>query len=145
MMTSSNGSIFRVTDPFSGEFTEGKGQWRGALIFSLICARINGWVNNGDTGDLRRHRAHCDVNVMISLCWNVTLMTHLCLSYIVNPKIDDVSCHTRASVAKVLPYITSSLRILSNGRYKIIYRRCIFSLLGPFLLTWIDVHSCMDK
>ena len=23
-----------------------KGQWRGALMFSLICARINGWVNN---------------------------------------------------------------------------------------------------
>ena len=22
------------------------GQWRGALMFSLICARINGWVNN---------------------------------------------------------------------------------------------------
>ena len=23
-----------------------KGQWRGALMFTLICARINGWVNN---------------------------------------------------------------------------------------------------
>ena len=23
-----------------------KGQWRGALMFSLICTRINGWVNN---------------------------------------------------------------------------------------------------
>ena len=23
-----------------------KGQWRGAVMFSLICARINGWVNN---------------------------------------------------------------------------------------------------
>ena len=41
-----------------------KGQWRGALMFSLICARINGWVNNGEAGDLRRHRAHCDVIVM---------------------------------------------------------------------------------
>ena len=42
-----------------------KGQWRGALVFSLICARINGWVNNGDVGDLRRPRAHCDVIVTI--------------------------------------------------------------------------------
>ena len=42
-----------------------KGQWRGALMFSLICARINGWVNNRETGDLRRHQAHCDVIVMI--------------------------------------------------------------------------------
>ena len=41
-----------------------KGQWRGAL-FSLIYARINGWVNNGDASDLRRHRAHYDVTVMI--------------------------------------------------------------------------------
>ena len=41
-----------------------KGQWRGALMFSLICARINGWVNNREAGDLRRHRAHYDVVVM---------------------------------------------------------------------------------
>ena len=41
-----------------------KGQWRGALIFTLICARINGWVNNHEAGDLRRNRAHCDVTVM---------------------------------------------------------------------------------
>ena len=41
-----------------------KGQWRGALMFSLICTRINGWVNNGEAGDLRRHRHHYDVIVM---------------------------------------------------------------------------------
>ena len=35
-----------------------KGQWRGALMFSLICAWINIWVNNREAGDLRRHRAH---------------------------------------------------------------------------------------
>ena len=41
-----------------------KGQWRGALMFSLICAWINGWVNNREAGDLRRHHAHYDVTVM---------------------------------------------------------------------------------
>ena len=41
-----------------------KGQWRGALMFSLICARINSWVNNGKPADLRRHRGHYDVIVM---------------------------------------------------------------------------------
>ena len=41
-----------------------KGQWRGALMFPLNCAWINGWVNNGGAGDLRRHRAHCDATVM---------------------------------------------------------------------------------
>ena len=55
MMTSSKGNIFRVT-----------GQWRGALMFSLICARINDWVNNREAGDLRRYRCHYDVNVMIA-------------------------------------------------------------------------------
>ena len=42
-----------------------KGQWRGALMFSLICARINGLVNNREAGDLRRHRPHYDVIVML--------------------------------------------------------------------------------
>ena len=41
-----------------------KGQWRGALVFSLICVWINGWVNTGETGDLRRYLVHCDVTVM---------------------------------------------------------------------------------
>ena len=42
-----------------------KGQWGGALMFCLICVWINGWVNNREAGDLRRHRAHYDVIVMI--------------------------------------------------------------------------------
>ena len=41
-----------------------KGQWRGALMFTLICARINGWVNTREAGDLRRYRPHYDVIVM---------------------------------------------------------------------------------
>ena len=41
-----------------------KGQSRAALMFSLICVWINGWVNNREPGDLRRHRSHYDVNVM---------------------------------------------------------------------------------
>ena len=41
-----------------------KGQWRGALMFTLICARINGWVNNREAGDLRPNRAHYGVIVM---------------------------------------------------------------------------------
>ena len=41
-----------------------KGQWRGASMFSLICAWINGWVNNREAGDLRRYRSHYDVTVM---------------------------------------------------------------------------------
>ena len=43
-----------------------KGQWRGALMFSLIYAWINRSVNNGEAGDFRRYCVHYDVIVM----WN---------------------------------------------------------------------------
>ena len=43
-----------------------KGQWRGALVFSLICARIKNWVNSREAGDLIRHRGHYDISVMKS-------------------------------------------------------------------------------
>ena len=83
MMTSSNGNIFRITSPLCGEFTESpvnsphKGQWleRGALMLSLIYAWTNGWVNNRDIGDLRRHRAHHDVTVMHTLILNPATYT----------------------------------------------------------------------
>ena len=42
-----------------------KGQWRGALVFSLICVWINDWVNNREAGDLSRHRGHYDVIAMV--------------------------------------------------------------------------------
>ena len=48
-----------------------KGQWRGALMFSLICTWISDWVNNREAVDLRHHRGHCDVNVMIYICGNI--------------------------------------------------------------------------
>ena len=48
MMTPSNGNI-----------------WEWDLMCSLICARINGWVNNRNAGDLRRNHAHYDVTVMV--------------------------------------------------------------------------------
>ena len=68
-MTSSNGSI-----PASLAFVRGihrspvnslhKGPRRGAFMFSLTCAWINGWVNTREAGDLRRYRTHYDVTVM---------------------------------------------------------------------------------
>ena len=53
VMTSSNGNIFRVTGPLCGEFTGHR--W------------MNGYVNNREAGNLRRHRAHCYVTVMKQL------------------------------------------------------------------------------
>ena len=43
-----------------------KGQWRGALLFCLICAWTNGYyANNRDAGDLRQHHSRFDVTVML--------------------------------------------------------------------------------
>ena len=65
-MMSSNGDIFRVTGPLCGSLVNSphKSRWRRALVFSLICAWINGWVNNREAGDLRCHHAYYDVTVM---------------------------------------------------------------------------------
>ena len=48
-----------------------KGQWRGVLMFSLICVWINGWVNNREAGDLRCHRGHCNAlrTYNALMCW----------------------------------------------------------------------------
>ena len=58
-------AICAGNSPVTGEFPH-KGQWRGALMFSLICAWINGWVNNREAGDMRRYCTHYDVIVMIN-------------------------------------------------------------------------------
>ena len=41
-----------------------KGQWRAALMFSVIYAWKNVWVNNQDAGDMRRRRARYGITVM---------------------------------------------------------------------------------
>ena len=52
-----------------------KESWRGALMFCVICAWINGWVNN-EADDLRRRRAHYDVIVMTRVddSWTVCIV-----------------------------------------------------------------------
>ena len=58
-----------------------KGQWRGALMFTLICGRINGWVNNCEAGDFTRNPAHYHVIIM---CW--------CRQYWHNRDMKDKQC-----------------------------------------------------
>ena len=71
MMTSSNGNIFRVTGHLCGEFTgdrwipRTKASEAELWCFFFICAWMNGWVNNNEAGDVKRHRAHYDVDIML--------------------------------------------------------------------------------
>ena len=72
MMTASNGNNFRVTGPLCREFT-------GHLWIPLTKAsdvelwcffdvRLNKtWINNHEAGDLRCHRAHYDVIIMLHI------------------------------------------------------------------------------
>ena len=55
--------------PVTFEFPS-QSQWPRALMFSLICA----WIN-GEAGDFRRHRAHYDVTIMY-MNWKL-LLPHL--------------------------------------------------------------------
>ena len=53
-----------------------KGQWRGTLMFSLICAWTEAWVNDREASDLRHHRAHYDIVMLNS-------KSHLCRTFVI--------------------------------------------------------------
>ena len=57
-------AICAGNSPVSGDFPAQRPVTR-VLMFSLICAWINCWVNNGEAGDYRCYRTHYDVIVMI--------------------------------------------------------------------------------
>ena len=68
MMTSSNGSIFRVNGPLCGEFTGRRTKASDAELWCFLSSPpwIYGWVHNREAGDLRRYRAHYHVIVMVT-------------------------------------------------------------------------------
>ena len=68
-----------------------KGQWRGTLMFSLICAWIKGWVINCGAGKLRRYRAHYDVTVMYYLQKSLIVHTYQSSSILTAPPTQSVT------------------------------------------------------
>ena len=91
-----------------------KGQWRGTLMFSLICARINCWVNNREAGDLRRHRTHCDVIVM--RCPDTNLMS-CCTQYL------EVSfCHCSKMLSTTLKWSPNVTVCCKRGSTELLRR-----------------------
>ena len=84
MMTSSNGNIFCVTGPLCVAFTvhrwiltKGPVTQSFDIFFDLLLNE--GWVNNHEAGDLRRHRIHYDVTVIICpKTWRfITISRHI--------------------------------------------------------------------
>ena len=95
-----------------------KGQWRGALMFSLICVRINGWVNNREDGDLGRYRAHSDVIVMyhkrLMSRWCPSLGKHVALILISTNQL----VHRHAHGSTILSWF-----IHNYGPFKLVFLR----------------------
>ena len=103
-----------------------KGQLRGALMFSLICVWINSWVNNGEAGDLRRHRAHYDVIAMhchFAMRAHMKCQMHCSLSPV------QTDCGTPACFAFLLRflYFDISSTNICHGRWAILYFETILS------------------
>ena len=90
-----------------------KGQWQGALIFSLICAWTNGWVSHRDASDLRRSRAHYDVIVMKYLQLS-RYQTHRCC--IMRVSLSQ-TCFISIPMRKKLATVTAHRELTVSSRW----------------------------
>ena len=59
-------ALYAGNSPFTGEFPSQGPVTRSFDVFFDLHQSINGWVNNREAGDFRRHYAHYDVIVMDS-------------------------------------------------------------------------------
>ena len=87
------------------------GHWRGALMFSLICVWINGWVNKRDAGDLRRYHVQCDVIVMKGCSGHFFVKGSLAINGFINPLLT-ISHHGK--MADKFPQYLAALRVGMN-------------------------------
>ena len=96
-----------------------KGQWRGALMFSLICAWINGWVNNREAGDSRSHRGHYEVIVMrlaiLHAIWLIVTW-EMCLWFQISKLKHNMGneCHLVRTSSRSFKLITVSFRVINT-------------------------------
>ena len=113
MMTPPNRNIFCVTGPLCGEFTGHR--WiprKKAIAVELWCFLCsapwrNGWVNNRAAGDLRRHRAHYDVILMLIEIY--VTHTSILIDYIVSVLFQYMTTYALHSVIVLQSPATSML------------------------------------
>ena len=133
MKASSNGNIFRVTGPLCGEFTGGhrwiprtKASDAELWCFLGFAPWINGWVNNRETGDLRRHCAHYDAIVMLKFSWFDSIV---------------VECRAFCQIYIKICMTTSRLPLASRC-----YDICLYLAVLPLKGHWGPViHICVSK
>ena len=117
-------------------------------MFSLICVWINGWVNNREAGDLRRHRAHYDVNVMHCSDNGISPIRHRNVSTLIYHPM-----HSHAKSAKWNLCVSWTLDIskhifdtatacvqteqnMLNGIQKLVFKLSWRHSLAPCFLKW---------
>ena len=152
-MTSSNGNIVHVTVLFVRGIhrwpvnSPHKGQWRGALIFSLICAWTNNWANDGDTCDLRHHRAYYDVNLIISLkCGNFAVIEYTAIRtpYSIFQNQDLPSSLGAVSFHIIFAFFGWSCLVLLwvlGDFHQFIIFQWIWIFISHFAHTWYSIRS----
>ena len=108
-----------------------KGQWRGALMFSLIYAWINDWVNNREAGDLRCHRGHCDVDVMNYFYLEMVRPHSLCI----------YTC------AYIVAMMSHERRGVSTHRHpNCLFTRSVFwYCVHRLRLVWVVIDQVIDR
>ena len=119
-----------------------KGQCPGALILTLIWARINGWVNNHEAGDLRRHRAHYDVIVVVKDAFRTEIpYCNMAIMGMISKLWDHISVQESHSPNQRHEYIAFFLRVkymLVHGSYQC--NAFGSSVLNIWLVPWYGVH-----
>ena len=125
-----------------------KGQWRWALMVTLICARMKGWVNNREAGDLRRYRVHYDVIVMV-FCkladvheYNTrnASMQHIYVSFQATNLEQYQSKICNCFIKKRI----RDLFLHSNDDLFIWFMTCC-CIIAPFMSMFMHVYICMYK
>ena len=128
-----------------------KGQWGGALMFSLICGWINDWVNNREAGVLRSQRGHYDVTVLLYNPWSgVFASLRISISWLrsflcrhSNHPAIHVSCPAQVSTINWRLYILSWCwpKYRSPNKYFLIYQVIYLYLSSNVIFRWV-VSSC---
>ena len=146
MMTSSIGNIFSVSalwegnPPVTGKFPSQRPVTR-SLMFSLICTWTNGWANNRDVGDLRRHRAHYDVTVMYSAAQGLICQTCLLLA---PRKSDEMFSALFRHLRRNDKSSSSSHMFNMMSLYNVISHPAIPLLISSNLVSTQNALTCLD-
>ena len=149
-MASSNGNIFRVTGHLGGEFTgplcitaQRPVTRSFDVFFDLVW--INGWVNNREVGDLRRHRVHYDVILMNKSTAN-NFQRKSCQNLVFN---QEYSLNYNKRYQRHLYWGGVGVEIpewISNCTHYTMWGKIYYTVVAPsqFGIWWIiSSHMCM--